>query len=205
MALGYTTDGAITYVAAARYTSRGRLDNSFDGNGKLTDHVRQGYTHYTSTAVQSDGKIVAAGYTWNGSNYDFALARYNTDGSLDNTFSANGKKLLTLVPAMIRPGQSRFKVMEKSYWQDLPMIISAWFATIQMAPWTIFDGDGIITTDFGSTDSATSIAIQSDGKILAGGTALARYNINGSLDLSFDGDGKLTTPFDASHPFTVRL
>ena len=44
-----------------------------------------------SVAIQSDGKIVAAGYSNNGSNDDFALVRYNTDGSLDTNFDSDGK------------------------------------------------------------------------------------------------------------------
>ena len=205
VALGYTTHGSITHVAAARYTRRGRLDNSFDGNGKLTDHVRQGDTHYTGTAVQSDGKIVAAGYTWNGSNYDFALARYNTDGSLDNTFSGNGKKITDF-------GSGDDKARAIAIQSDGKIILAGSaddnFGLVRYnTDGTLdhsFDGDGIVTTDFGSSDSATSVIIQSDGKIVAGGSALARYNTNGSLDLSFDGDGKLTTPFDASHPFSCK-
>ncbi len=66
-----------------------------------------------------------------------------------------------------------------------------------------FDTDGRVTTDFnGIGDFGKSIAIQSDGKILVAGStnvvgssgfALARYNVDGSLDLSFDVDGKVTT------------
>jgi uncharacterized delta-60 repeat protein len=44
-----------------------------------------------SVAIQSDGKIVVAGYSNNGSNFDFALVRYNTDGSLDTSFDSDGK------------------------------------------------------------------------------------------------------------------
>ena len=44
-----------------------------------------------SVAIQSDGKIVAAGHSDNGSNDDFALVRYNTDGSLDTSFDSDGK------------------------------------------------------------------------------------------------------------------
>jgi hypothetical protein len=60
-----------------------------------------------------------------------------------------------------------------------------------------FDGDGKVTTDFGLSDAAGGVAIQHDGKIVAAGYtlllgdfALARYNRDGSLDTSFDGDGK---------------
>ncbi len=54
--------------------------------------------------------------------------------------------------------------------------------------------NGIITTDFGGSDSGRSVAIQSDGKIIVAGStlnggALARYNANGSLDTTFSGDG----------------
>ena len=58
-----------------------------------------------------------------------------------------------------------------------------------------FDGDGIQTTDFGSSDYATSLALESDGKIIAGGTALARYNTDGSPDLRFNGNGKMAITF----------
>src|SRR5918999_110285 len=68
-----------------------------------------------------------------------------------------------------------------------------------------FDGDGKVTTDFAGTfDEAFGMAIQGDGKIVAAGVAvvsgnddfaLARYNSNGSLDTTFDGDGLVTTDF----------
>ncbi len=79
-------------------------------------------------ALQSDGKIVVAGGTYNGSNDDFALARYNADGSLDTTFDVDGK----------------------------------------------------LTTDFASlSDSVSSIALQSDGKIVvAGDTTTAVITIS---------------------------
>jgi len=57
-----------------------------------------------------------------------------------------------------------------------------------------FGGDGIVTTDFGSSEEAYTIAIQSDGKIVAAGytggdVALARYTVNGALDNSFGING----------------
>ena len=131
----------------------GSLDTSFDTDGKVTTAIGSATDYGRSVAIQSDGKIVVAGYSNNGSNFDFALARYNTDGSLD----------------------------------------------------TYFDSDGKITTAIGSSnDYAFSVAIQSDGKIVVAGYsynesggefALARYNTDGSLDTSFDTDGKVTTGF----------
>ena len=141
----------ITVAAHPVAAAAGDLDTSFDSDGKVTTEVGSTFDVARSVAIQSDGKIVAAGYSDNGSNDDFALVRYNTDGSLDASF----------------------------------------------------DGDGKVTTAIGSgTDQAFSVAIQSDGKIVAAGDsyngsnddfALVRYNTDGSLDTSFDSDGKVTT------------
>jgi uncharacterized delta-60 repeat protein len=127
------------------------LDTSFDGDGKLTTDFGW-YDSGKSVTVQTDGKILVAGHTYiNNNSTDFAIARYNIDGSLD----------------------------------------------------TSFDSDGKVTTNLGSNDEGNSITLQADGKILVAGSsnynfALARYNTDGSLDTSFDGDGKLTTDFGAS-------
>jgi uncharacterized delta-60 repeat protein len=98
---------------------------------------------------------VAAGSADHGANsYDFALARYNANGSLDNTFSGNGK----------------------------------------------------VYTDFGGSDTAYAVAIQSNGKIVAAGGnngsigdfVLARFTPNGSLDSSFGTAGKVITDFSGN-------
>ena len=69
---------------------------------------------------------------------------------------------------------------------------------------TSFDGDGKVLTDFGGPDEGWAVAVQGDGKIVMAGStttgtavdfALARYNADGSLDTSFDGDGKVVTDF----------
>ena len=68
----------------------GDLDTSFGTGGKVTTEV--GSDDYAwSVAIQSDGKIVLAGESNNGSNKDFALVRYNTDGSLDTSFDSEAR------------------------------------------------------------------------------------------------------------------
>ena len=80
--------------AIIRYNTDGSLDMSFDNidqdgvvrtdlGGNLNDQIN-------SIAIQEDGKIIAAGSTYNGVNYDYAVARYNLNGSLDNTFDSDG-------------------------------------------------------------------------------------------------------------------
>ena len=89
----YSPGLTVQHLAVSRYNPDGSLDNSFADNGKLEGISKQGHTKFNATAIQTDGKIVAAGLTWNGSNYDFAVARYNTNGSPDSTFSNDGKQI----------------------------------------------------------------------------------------------------------------
>ena len=86
--------------AIARYNPDGTLDNTFDGDGKVTTSIGTADDICYAVALQSDGKIVAAGRTGNagGSDNDFALVRYNTDGSLDNTFNGTGKVITSFGP-----------------------------------------------------------------------------------------------------------
>ncbi len=83
---GYThnTNGNGTVdFALARYNPSGTLDASFDGDGKLTTPIGSGDDHARALVIQADGKIVVAG----SSSGNFALVRYNSDGTLDVDFS----------------------------------------------------------------------------------------------------------------------
>jgi len=66
------------------------LDSTFSGDGIQTTAIGTSDDYGNSVAIQSDGKIVVAGSSKNGTNYDFALTRYNSDGTLDSTFSGDG-------------------------------------------------------------------------------------------------------------------
>lgn len=193
LALGTTINVDNYSVAATRYEPNGNIDHSFGLNGKLVYSIKQGSTFFTSSAVQKDGKIVAAGYSWNGQNYDFALARYNINGSLDNTFSGDGMQMTDF-------GVTDDKANAITIQSDGKILLAGTSGdNFAMSRYNIdgsadvsFNGNGIQTTDFGTIDFATSIVTQKDGKILAGGTVLARYNSDGALDLSFNGNGYIT-------------
>jgi len=75
--------------AMARYNDDGALDTTFNSTGTVLTAIT---THDDANAIalQTDGKIVLSGVSWNGTNRDFSIVRYNTDGSLDSTFSGNG-------------------------------------------------------------------------------------------------------------------
>lgn len=92
---GYTTNGTnIAHFVLARYTKDGVLDTTFGSSGKVIDDFgTYQYDFGYGVVIQSNGKIVIVGDTWNGSagNYDFGLARFNSDGSPDASFGSGGK------------------------------------------------------------------------------------------------------------------
>src|SRR5919106_1322270 len=86
-----TIVGAVALVLAIANPAAappGDLDPTFDGDGKVTTDFAGGGDQAQAVAIQGDGKIVAAGFA---SSADFALTRYNPDGSLDTTFDGDGK------------------------------------------------------------------------------------------------------------------
>jgi len=208
---GSAYDGSKYNFALARYKSDGSLDTTFDSDGKVTTSFGSYDSEVYAVIVQSDGKIVAAGYANNGTDKDFALARYNADGSLDFAFDSDGK-----VTAPVGSGDdwgwgvdlqadSKIVVAGRSYNGSNWDFSLARFNTNGSIDST-FDSDGVTMTGFTGDDYATSVKVQSDGGIVVGGYsngsgnfALARYNADGSLDTSFDFDGKVSTDFSNSN------
>jgi uncharacterized delta-60 repeat protein len=218
---GYSSGSGIHDFALVRYNSDGSLDTTFDGDGKVTTDFGAGDSAY-SVAIQSDGKIVVAGFSFNGRNGDFALARYNSNGSLDTTFDGDGKVTMDFggedyassvaiqSDGKIVVAGSSQKTLNSPYDFALARYTSNGILD------TTFGSNGKVTTDFGSYDTASSVAIQSDGKIVVAGEslrspqydfALARYDSDGSLDTTFDSDGKVTTDFggDYDGAFSVAI
>jgi uncharacterized delta-60 repeat protein len=189
----YAGAGGTHDFALARYMPDGSLDTSFDGDGKLTTDLGGGVAY--SVALQPDGKIVAAG----GGAAGFALARYLPNGSLDASFDGDGKLTTDLGVSYGVVLQPDGKIVAAGRGAG-GFALARYNADGSLD--TSFDGDGKRTTDFGG-GWACGVALQSDGKIVAVGSApgfggegdfaLARYNANGSIDTSFSGDGTQTT------------
>ncbi|MDD5214961.1 MAG: FG-GAP-like repeat-containing protein [Methylococcales bacterium] len=191
---GYSHPDFYSIFTIVRYNENGSLDASFNGNGIATTAVGLYGGETKAVAIQTDGKIVAAGIFNNG-DWDSTLVRYNTDGSLDTSFDSDG-----IVLSASNPGvdtwnsiaiQGDGKILVAGYKNngtDADFALARYNSNGSLD--SSFDNDGIVTTDFGSYEEANSVAMQSDGKILvAGDTHLVRYNSNGSLDTSFAGDG----------------
>jgi uncharacterized delta-60 repeat protein len=73
----------------ARYLPNGQLDPSFNGNGKLIDPIGSGLSHGRAVGVQSDGRIVVAGFCKVDDNFQFCMRRYLPDGTADVQFNSN--------------------------------------------------------------------------------------------------------------------
>ena len=226
---GFSFNGANNDFALARYSTDGSLDTSFDTDGKLTTAIGTSGDVARAIAIQSDGKIVLAGTSDNGINtgYDMALARYNTDGSLDiSSFGVNGKRTAgfgidndDVARAIAIQSDGKIVLAGTSDSGNSPIFALVRYHT-NGYPDTSFDTDGQLTTAFGTDHGiARAIAIQSDGKIVAAGYAytgdpwkitnsvfaLARYNTNGSLDTSFDTDGKRTTAIGTGYDYANAI
>jgi uncharacterized delta-60 repeat protein len=219
VAAGYSQNGFNFDFALARYNPNGSLDTSFNGTGKVTTPFALYDDKANAVALQPDGKIVVAGHSHNGSNYDFALARYNPNGSLDTSFNGTGKVTTPI-------GSSDDETYALALQPDGKLVAAglsrtgtgAVFALVRYNPNgsldTSFNGTGKLTTAIGAYASVNALAPQPDGKLLAAGIgdngshfvfALARYNPNGSLDTSFNGTGKVTTPMGSVQDDAIAL
>jgi len=205
---------AIIMVPATMFAGlSGRVDRTFSGDGKanLATTMATASDFGRDIAVQPDGKIVVVGQL-SGASIDFVVMRLNRDGSLDTSFDGDGKVTTDFdgnsddaYSVVILPDG---KILVAGY-----AVIGGGFADFAVVRYnangsldTTFDGDGKVTTDFASEiDTAAKVIVQADGKYLVLGRtrlpvsftqkfAAVRYNTNGSLDTTFDGDGRVTVP-----------
>lgn len=190
-------------LAIARLNSNGTLDSTFDTDGKITTDSGEEDT-FNALAIQSDGKIVAGFRLSPGTEIDMAVIRYNTNGSVDNSFGASGIAIANISSFDVPSGltiQTDGKILQSGY----VLATSLDFAVVRYNTNgtfdTTFSGDGKFYADFaGQGDAPYAVAIQADGKILIVGVTqqsgpyyplLLRITTAGVPDTTFDGDGFL--------------
>jgi len=221
---GFTSNGSNDDFVVIRYNSNGSLDNTFNSNGIVQTAIGSSDDVARAVAIQSDGKIVIAGKSGNGSNNDISLARYNSNGSLDTGFDFDGKVVATL------SATSTEEANALGFTSDGKILVAG-FATTNGSnrDFALFrfknDGGvdntflnfGKVTTDIGtSNDEARSIFVQSDGKIVLGGYsyngnnadfALVKYTADGNPDSQFGNNSKVTTGIgsDADEIYAIGL
>jgi len=215
---GDTSNGGQSDFAVVRYVTNGSLDTSFGGTGKIVTNLG-GNEQVTNLAVQADGKIIVVGISRKAANTsEIAIVRYLADGSLDLAFNGTGT-VFTQIGVLDAPTgvavQPDGKLVVGGFSSHTEDASSA-FVLVRYHPNGSLDlsfgaaGTGKVITSIGSFSVCSSIALQSDGKIVAAGHsvdrfALARYLADGNLDTTFNGTGIVTTSIGTSWGSQVAL
>lgn len=188
----------------ARLDADGSLDPTFGrGGGVTTTCGSSSNCWIKDVVVQPDGRIVAAGTRQGLASPEFVLLRHDADGTPDASFGANGVVVgpAGIAQALLRQPDGKLIVAGYRHLVGGAQVVVARFDA-SGAPDPSFDGDGVVQTDLGILSIMFGAALQPDGKILvAGGQpgfSVVRYNSDGSLDTSFDGDGVVFTAADFS-------
>jgi len=217
--------GTPRVFALARYRNDGNPDTSFGNGGALTTSFGGNFAAVSALMLQPDGKIVVAGTVdFNpdlpGSGLDFALARYNSNGTLDGSFGKGGKVVFDFFgsfdqanSAVLQPDGKIIVVGSASYDsanRDIGFALAR-FNTDGGIDFGFGAGGKQITDFFGAGAKANGVVLQPDGKFVVAGTAsdsatrpvatdiaVARYNSDGSLDSAFGTGGETAIPFPDS-------
>jgi uncharacterized delta-60 repeat protein len=209
--------GAVAFASVA-LAAGGDLDPSFGTNGRS---ITTGAGSGTSVALQANGKIVVAGGLEDGARIlHSSVARYRADGSLDTSFGTNG-----VVVTPFRSGPDCWDMANAVAVQADGKIVTAGVSYCARALFAMarYDPDGTLDPSFGTdgkvltsfgpratcTSYANAAAVQPDGKVVAAGIArcgtggpllnytyaVARYELDGSLDPTFGRGGQVRTNF----------
>ncbi|MCW8804845.1 MAG: T9SS type A sorting domain-containing protein, partial [Ignavibacteriaceae bacterium] len=194
-----------------RFNSDGSADVSFGNGGRVeTEFSGNNLEDAVYTAVIAGDKIILAGETYESAvNSNFALARYNFDGSLDNTFGNGGRVFTDFATLQFD------RIYDLAIQSDGKIIAVGESAPEYPFPWNWaiarYNVDGTLDNTFGTNgkviqywaglyDGLDAIALLPDGKFLVAGTAeeitrvVARYNVDGALDDTFGDAGKTQIP-----------
>ena len=212
-------------LAHAVQAAPGDLDSTFGSGGRVTTDFAGDSDLARVLAIQADGKLVVAGWAFTSTDYDFALARYNPDGSLDSSFGSGGRVTTDFAGgadvafALAIQADGKVVVAGRAFTgtttkNDFALARYNSDGSLDSS----FGSGGRVTTDFTNTsDEVFALFIQTDGKLVVAGDtatsfidsdfALARYNSDGSLDSTFDSDGRVTTDFagGASVAFALAI
>jgi uncharacterized delta-60 repeat protein len=212
-----TTLFVSTHMAQA---TDGDLDPTFGTGGMVMTDINRSTDIANAVAVQADGKLVVVGQTYKNNDYsteDFVVTRYNTDGTLDNTFGVRGRVRTDFPGLAAVPSSVVIQTDGKIVVAGGAFPLFTFLGNFELVRYnsngsldTSFGNGGIVTTIFPEGSYAFDVALQPDGKIIAAGTlfvdfnpgeqsdtdfALARYNTDGSLDTSFGNGGTVSSDF----------
>jgi uncharacterized delta-60 repeat protein len=176
---GRTSDGVYSDVALVRYLANGTIDNTFDSDGIRTLALEP-YEDYATTIIQlSSGKLLVGGI----SNTEFALMRFNVNGTLDNTFSNDGIVKADMNDSFDElldfaiDAEGRIVAVGHSLYNLYDIAVLRFNANGTLD--NLFSLDGKATVDFSQTyDYGYGVALQPDGKIVVAGVTDATASGN---------------------------
>jgi uncharacterized delta-60 repeat protein len=192
-------------LVIARLNTDGTLDTTFDTDGKVSVSVSNGASErFGNIDVTPDGKIVIIGTV---GDVDTSVVRLNTNGSLDTSFSGDGILVVDIGSAVNQSGQGTVQ-------SDNKIVVATTVANISSIGVARINTNGTLDTTFGTNGSTTisfaagfasptEVVMQSNGRILVSGNAgsgdavIARLNTNGTLDTTFDSDGKFESQINS--------
>ncbi len=198
------------HFAVVRYNNDGTLDTDFNGTGIVTTPIGT-ISDGLDVAIHPDnGKIVVVGITEDNPNNDFAVVRYNDDGTLDTTFNGTGV-VTTSISAdndiaygvALQPDGKIVVAGLTGPPTGIAIVVARYTITGTLD--TTLNSTGVVTTLVGQQSAAADVVIQPDGKIVAGGVVvengqsrfvLVRYDNAGNLDTTFNSTGIVTTTID---------
>jgi uncharacterized delta-60 repeat protein len=214
--------------ALVRLDADGYFDSSFGIGGKVETDFFGDADRIISVAIQTNGRIVVSGRAFNPTtgNYDFALARYNPNGTLDSSFGSGGKVTTDFFGSTDNSWstvlQNDGRIVAAGSVRNLSggfnFALARYNANGTLD--TSFGSGGKVTTAFFSSinpadedDVIFNVLTQADSKLVATGyvynptngkydMALARYDVNGTLDSSFGTGGKVITDFAGDNDFS---
>jgi uncharacterized delta-60 repeat protein len=194
-----------------RLNQNGTFDTTFDSDGFVSTVIGGGGNSFSDVKLQQDGKIVAVGAL--GNQAQSVFARYNTNGTIDNTFGGTGIVVLDFAST------EYVKNLAIDPVDNSIIAVGRIGAKINVVRFTSggvldtsFDTDGWAEIAITGLDFGEDIAIQSDRKILISsfrnaGTNLLRLNRNGTFDTTFGNNGIVSTrfSFNAGQPVFMKL
>ncbi len=197
---GFATVGGVSTFGLARFNTNGSLDTSFNLTGTQSLLIGDAAVGY-HVAIQSDGKIVVAGQAVVSGNTEFAVARFNIDGSLDTSFNSTGTKTIAIGDG----NNARARGVKIQSDGKIVLMGDAQVGGISEFAVARLLSTGVLDTSFNTTGTATVAcgngvnstggALQADGKILVVGSDtvngfnIARFTTNGLPDSSFNLNG----------------
>jgi uncharacterized delta-60 repeat protein len=221
---GSSLQGGTRDFTLVRYNTNGTLDTSFGNGGIVNTSIGTGPAAAYGEAIQPDGRIVVVGYARGASPgpNEFAVARYNANGSLDTSFGSGGTVITGFAGLNDRANavvlQGDGKIVAAGYATALDPSSGKNLESIALARYdsdgtldATFGSGGLVTSDiFGGTNQvANAVVLDANGNIDISGSysnsggsvfLVARYTTAGALDSSFGTGGVVTTAFTGSNP-----